>query len=130
MANPDEMDGVPWSSEVLDWLASDFVDHGYDIKRLIRTILSSRAYAMPAVARTGEPPTRGYVFAGPEVRRLTAEQFADAIGAMTGEWNTYQPRAPSSSSPHPRVQPSAPPPSMSRDVGRVRPRMARGLDAA
>ena len=33
---------------------------------------------MPAVARTGEPPARGYVFAGPEVRRLTAEQFADA----------------------------------------------------
>ena len=29
---------------VLDWLASDFVDHGYDIKRLIATILTSRAY--------------------------------------------------------------------------------------
>ena len=42
---------------------------------------------MPAVARTGEPPARGYVFAGPEVRRMTAEQFADAIGSITGEWN-------------------------------------------
>ena len=30
VANPDEMDGVPWSPSVLDWLASDFVDHGYD----------------------------------------------------------------------------------------------------
>jgi len=29
------------------------------------------------------------VFAGPEIRRLTAEQFADAIGAITGEWNVY-----------------------------------------
>ena len=28
VANPDEMDGVPWSPEVLDWLASDFVEHG------------------------------------------------------------------------------------------------------
>ncbi len=93
VANPDEMDGVPWSADVLDWLASDFVDHGYDIKRLIATILTSQAYALPAVARTGEPPSRGYVFAGPEVRRLTAEQFADAIGAITGEWNTYPARA-------------------------------------
>ncbi len=99
VANPDEMDGVPWSPAVLDWLASDFVDHGYDVKRLIATILTSRAYSMPAVPRTGEPPARGYVFAGPEVRRLTAEEFADAIGAITGEWNTYTPRAPSTSSP-------------------------------
>ena len=89
VANPDEMDGQPWSPELLDWLASDFVEHGYDVKRLIRTILTSRAYQMPAVARKAEPPARGYVFAGPEVRRLTAEQFADAVGAITGEWNVY-----------------------------------------
>jgi hypothetical protein len=93
VANPDEMDGQPWSPQLLDWLASDFVEHGYDVKRLLRTILTSRAYQMPAVARKAEPPARGYVFAGPEVRRLTAEQFADAIGAITGEWNVYTPAA-------------------------------------
>jgi hypothetical protein len=32
------------------------------------------------------------VFAGPEVRRLTAEQFADAIGSITGEWNVWMRR--------------------------------------
>ena len=48
--------------------------------------MTSRAYQMPAVTRTAEPPARGYVFDGPEIRRLTAEQFADAIGAVTGEW--------------------------------------------
>jgi len=117
VANADEMDGVPWSSEVLDWLASDFVDHGYNVKRLIGTILSSRAYALPALTRTGEPPARGYVFAGPEVRRLTAEQFADAIGEITGEWDTYQPRAPSTSSSTPAKPPSVPPPSMARTSG-------------
>jgi hypothetical protein len=89
VANPDEMDGVPWSPALLDWIASDFVEHGYDIKRLIQTILTSRAYQMPSVPRTGEPPARGYVFAGPEVRRMTAEQFADAIGAVTGEWSVH-----------------------------------------
>jgi Protein of unknown function (DUF1549)/Protein of unknown function (DUF1553)/Planctomycete cytochrome C len=117
VANADEMDGVPWSSDVLDWLASDFVEHDYDVKRLIGTILSSRAYALPAVTRTGEPAARGYLFAGPEVRRLTAEQFADAIGEITGEWNTYQARAASSPSSTPARPPSAPPPSMSATSG-------------
>jgi Protein of unknown function (DUF1553) len=66
------------------------------VKHLIATMVTSRAYQMPAVARTGEPPARDYVFAGPEVRRLTAEQFGDAIGLITGEWsvNPGPPRPP------------------------------------
>ena len=90
VANSDEMDGRPWSPELLDWLAADFVQHGYDIKRLIRGILVSRAYQLPAVARAGEPPARDYVFRGPERRRLTAEQFSDAVGAITGEWSVLR----------------------------------------
>ncbi len=115
VANADEMDGVPWSPEVLDWLAGDFVDHRYDIKHVIQTIVTSRAYAMPAVPRSGELPPRGYVFDGPEVRRLTAEQFADAVGAMTGEWNTYpakMPAAPPATRPR-----TGPPPSMEPTAG-------------
>jgi hypothetical protein len=92
VGNPDEMDGKPWSHELLDFVASDFVASGYDLKRAIKTIMTSRAYQMPAVARKAEPPARGYVFDGPEVRRMTAEQFADAVGAITGEWNLRQPR--------------------------------------
>src|SRR6185295_17142747 len=42
--NVDEMDGEPWSPELLDWLASDFADRGYDIKALIGNILRSRTY--------------------------------------------------------------------------------------
>lgn len=89
VANPDEMDGRPWSPDLLDTLAEDFVDHGYDLKHLIGEIVTSRAYQMPAVRREREPEARSYEFNGPEVRRLSAEQFSDAIGAMTGEWNTY-----------------------------------------
>ena len=87
--NADEMDGPPWNAALLDLLASDFVDHGYDVKYLIETILTSRAYQMPAVPRTGDLPAGDYAFTGPEVRRLSAEQFADAIGAITGEWSVY-----------------------------------------
>ena len=47
----------------------------------------------------GEAAARDYTFSGPEVRRLSAEQFADAIGAITGEWNVYpgRPATPGSS---------------------------------
>jgi hypothetical protein len=115
VANADEMDGVPWSPELLDWVASDFVEHRYDIKRLIKTMLTSRTYQMPSVARTGEVAARGYVFAGPEVRRLTAEQFADAIGAITGEWNVSAAGGQGSGG---RGAPGKPAPSMPSTYGR------------
>jgi hypothetical protein len=116
VANPDEMDGVPWSPELLDWLASEFVEQGYDVKRLIQAILTSRAYQMPSVPRRGEPPTRGYVFAGPEVRRLTAEQFGDAIGVITGEWNVY-PGRPAPAGAAGRGPAAGPPPSLPPTAG-------------
>ncbi len=101
--NPDEMDGEPWSPALLDWLASDFVEHGYDLKHLLETIAVSRTYQLPAVARKGEQG-RGFVFQGPEVRRLTAEEFADAIGSITGDWQTWQPPNPGpDDAPPPRV---------------------------
>ena len=87
--NSDEMDGEPWSPELLDWLASDFVSSGHDLKHLIATIINSRAYQMPAVPR-GETAARTFVFEGPEVRRLTAEQFADAVASITGDWRAVQ----------------------------------------
>lgn len=83
----DEMDHKPWSPALLDWVAAEFVDQGYDLRRLVATIVTSRTYQMPTVLRSDDATARDYVFAGPEVRRLTAEQFADAIGRMTGEWS-------------------------------------------
>jgi hypothetical protein len=88
--NPDEMDGEPWSPVLLDWVASDFADSGYDLKHLLATILTSRTYQMAAVPQKGEAP-KVFTFRGPEVRRITAEEFADAIGSITGKWETYQP---------------------------------------
>jgi hypothetical protein len=52
---------------------------------------------MPAIPRAGEQP-RAYVFGGPEIRRLTAEQFADAVASITGDWHVYQPPARSGAS--------------------------------
>jgi mono/diheme cytochrome c family protein len=92
VADVDDMDGEPWSPELLDWVASDFVANGYDLKRLIATIAGSRTYQLPAVARTDGSP-KEYTFRGPELRRLTAEQFADAVASVTGDWHVAPTRA-------------------------------------
>jgi hypothetical protein len=89
--NVDEMDGEPWSPELLDWLASDFVGNGYDLKALIATILRSRTYQLPAAPQKGEA-AKQFTFRGPELRRLTAEQFSDAVAAITGDWHAVASR--------------------------------------
>ncbi|MGH7944109.1 MAG: DUF1549 domain-containing protein [Opitutaceae bacterium] len=77
----DEMDKPAWSPELLDWLAEDLVAHRYDLKHTMARILTSRAYQLPSVG-LGETE-ENYVFRGPAVRRLSAEQFSDAILALT-----------------------------------------------
>ena len=76
----DEMDNAPWNTQLLDWLAADFIENGYDLKDLIKKIMTSQAYQLPTV-RYAEPEALrdGYQFRGPVLRRLTAEQFSDAI---------------------------------------------------
>ena len=81
----DDMEHPAWSPDLLDWLAEDFADQGYDVKHLIEVMLTSRAYQMPATPAT-EQVTSGFVFRGPQVRRLSAEQYRDAVGALTGIW--------------------------------------------
>jgi Protein of unknown function (DUF1549)/Protein of unknown function (DUF1553)/Planctomycete cytochrome C len=82
--NVDDMDAQPWNADLLDWLASDFAQHNYDLKYLIKLIMTSRSYALPALL------DRGDTFRGPKVRRLSAEQFADSLSEMTGEWRVSQ----------------------------------------
>lgn len=76
----DEMDNEPWSADVLDWLAFDLAEHGYDLKRTIKLIVTSKVYQMPSVALDEDVET--FVFKGPAVRRLSAEQFLDAIDQL------------------------------------------------
>ncbi len=77
----DMMDNEPWSQDLLDWLASDFAANGYDSKKLLYTILTSRTYQLPSVGiKNADLLTAPkFVFGGMVRRRLTAEQFADAV---------------------------------------------------
>ncbi|MBX3257392.1 MAG: DUF1549 domain-containing protein [Chitinophagaceae bacterium] len=77
----DVMDNAPWSQDLLDWMASDFVTNGSDIKKLIYNILVSRTYQLPStgVKEPEEILAPDYVFKGMVRRRMSAEQFSDAV---------------------------------------------------
>jgi hypothetical protein len=81
----DDMEQKAWSPDLLDWLAQDLTEHGYDLKYTMRVILTSKAYQMPAVSMD-EQSRPDFVFAGPAVRRMSAEQFRDALGRLTQVW--------------------------------------------
>jgi hypothetical protein len=73
----------PSNAALFDWLAKDFVQHGYDLKHLIRTITQSQTYqrsARPTAANVRD--TRYYSHY--PFKRLGAEQLLDALVAATG----------------------------------------------
>ena len=76
--------------ELLDALADDFVKNKYDLKHLLRTIMSSRAYQLASVKIPGnEADVQNVHYTRFTVRRLTAEQMADALDFATGTREKY-----------------------------------------
>jgi hypothetical protein len=82
----DDMETPAWHSGALDWLAEDLVANAYDLKHTIELMLTSDVYQWPAVA-AAEQAEKTFVFRGPAVRRISAEQFVDAIGCLTDIWH-------------------------------------------
>ena len=85
----DDMEQTAWDADLLDWLAEDLVANKYNLKRTLELILTSRAYQLPAIERPAEGDKSEYVFRGPYVRRLSAEQFADAVSSLSGQWADF-----------------------------------------
>jgi hypothetical protein len=76
--------------ELLDALASDLVAHRYHLKHLLRTIMNSRAYQLSSAVGPGNAADVANVFcARYTVKRLTAEQLADAVDFATGTQEKY-----------------------------------------
>ncbi len=73
----------PSNPRLLDALAADFVDHGYDIRRLERMVLNSRAYQRSSQPVAGNLDDRGN-FARSMPRPLMAEVLVDALNAALG----------------------------------------------
>jgi hypothetical protein len=71
------------NEELFAALTKDFVEHGYDVKRLIRTIMNSSAYQISSEANaTNQSDTVFY--SKHIVRRLSAEVVLDAMSQVTG----------------------------------------------
>ncbi|QJW92722.1 PSD1 and planctomycete cytochrome C domain-containing protein [Frigoriglobus tundricola] len=80
----DVMGNKPWSEDLLDYLAVYFAEHNYDLKTLMEHITTSQTYQAKAVPLEKEVTGDAYVFRGPELKRLTAEQLIDAVWMLTG----------------------------------------------
>lgn len=80
----DVMGNEPWSADLIDFLAADLAEHGYDLKHTLGLIVSSHAYQSRCAPAEGESSTAPYSFRGPIARRMTAEQFLDAAWRITG----------------------------------------------
>jgi hypothetical protein len=85
----DFRDSNPASNdELLNGLASDFAKNGYDLKRLIHLILTSRTYQLSA--RTNElNKDDGIYFSHAMAKLLPAEVLLDAISTVTGTTTTF-----------------------------------------
>ncbi len=77
----------PSHPELLDWLACDFVEHGWDVKRLCKTIALSATYrqsSVPADLSQLERDPQNILLARGPRHRLSAEQIRDAALCVSG----------------------------------------------
>lgn len=78
----DDLDFEPLFPELLEWMAYEFIQNDYDLKHILRLILTSDAYRRAAIINPLEF-TLNPTYAAPTLRRLQSEQFVDAIYTVT-----------------------------------------------
>nr|WP_235125248.1 PSD1 and planctomycete cytochrome C domain-containing protein [Dyadobacter sp. CY347] len=77
---------LPTNPALLDWLAVDFMDHGWDIKRLVKQIVTSATYRQSAKIteqKLKADPDNIYLSRGPRYR-LPAELVRDMVLSTSG----------------------------------------------
>ncbi|QDT04773.1 Planctomycete cytochrome C [Rubripirellula lacrimiformis] len=80
---------LPTHPGLLDWLSRDFIDNGWDVKRLCRMIALSATYRQDSAANAKQlesDPTNQWLTRGP-AHRLAAEQIRDLALAASGLLN-------------------------------------------
>jgi hypothetical protein len=80
---------APTHPELLDWLAGQFIQSGWDVKAMHRLIMLSNVYRMPSLADEAnvkiDPENRYYWKMNRQ--RLEAEELRDAVLAAAGTLN-------------------------------------------
>ena len=79
----DAMQSPPWNADLLDYLASYLQQNNYDLKAVLQHIAESQAYQSAALPRESSQSDPADGWRGPVPRRLTAEQFMDAVWQLT-----------------------------------------------
>lgn len=77
----------PTHPELLDWLAAEFVDGDWHIKRMHKLIMTSKAWQMSSAdnaACSAKDPLNDYFWRF-ELRRLTAEEVRDSLLFASGQ---------------------------------------------
>ncbi len=77
---------LPTHPELLDWLAVDFMENGWNIKRLLKQIVMSATYRQAATVSEDDlakDPENAFLSRAPRLR-LSAEGVRDAVLASSG----------------------------------------------
>lgn len=80
---------LPTNPALLDWLAVDFMNHGWDVKRLVKQIVTSATYRQSARVteeKLKADPENIYLSRGPRYR-LPAELVRDMVLSTSGLLN-------------------------------------------
>ena len=89
---------LPSHPELLDWLAAEFMESGWDLKHLQRLMVNSTAYRQIATRQERleviDPDNR--LLGRMSVRRLEAETLRDSLLSLSGQllWKMHGPPAP------------------------------------
>jgi len=81
----DSADNRSSHQELLDYLASRFIESGYDLKQVAGMILRSHTYQ-----RIVEGDAEAALFAAAQRRRMTAEQLVDSLFTISGKQITSE----------------------------------------
>ncbi len=73
----------PTHPELLDWLASEFVDSGWDVRHLVRLIVTSNTYRQSSLASADPASTSA---GGPSLAQQHAADPANEVLARQGRW--------------------------------------------
>jgi len=81
----------PTHPELLDWLATYFVEHGWSVKAMHRLMMSSEVYRRSGkhsqMEVVSEKDSSNALLSYFSPRRMTAEELRDSMLAITGELN-------------------------------------------